>query len=87
MSQVCTRSLLSRRAGASPRQAHFSLEKTAIIGAHAAAGHGFLTSVHDTADTLDGGRYYVPFFNPASNTRQVSSLRLVNNADVGYLPE
>ena len=39
---------------------------------------GFLTSVHDTADTLDDGRYYVPFFNPASNTRQVSSLRLVN---------
>ena len=39
---------------------------------------GFLTGVHDTAGTLDDGRYYVPFFNPAANTRQVSSLRLVN---------
>ncbi|MDE0005137.1 MAG: DUF5719 family protein [Rhodospirillaceae bacterium] len=39
---------------------------------------GFLTSVHGTAETLDDGRYYLPFFNPASNTRQVSSLRLVN---------
>ena len=39
---------------------------------------GFLTSVHDTAQTLDDGRYYIPFFNPAANTRQVSSLRLVN---------
>ena len=39
---------------------------------------GFLTSVHDTAQTLDDGRYYIPFFNPARNTQQVSSLRLVN---------
>ena len=39
---------------------------------------GFITSVHDTAQTLDDGRYYIPFFNPAANTRQVSSLRLVN---------
>ena len=39
---------------------------------------GFLTSVHDKAQTLDDGRYYIPFFNPARNTRQVSSLRLVN---------
>ena len=39
---------------------------------------GFLTSMHDTAEALDDGRYYIPFFNPASNTRQVSSLRLVN---------
>ena len=46
--------------------------------AYVRTGDGFLTSVHDTADTLDDGRYYVPFFNPARNTRQVSSLRLVN---------
>ena len=46
--------------------------------AYVRTGDGFLTSVHDTAETLDDGRYYVPFFNPASNTRQVSSLRLVN---------
>ena len=48
---------------------------------------GFLTGMHDTAATLDDGRYYLPFFNPARNTRQVSSLRLVNpgteDADIG----
>ena len=36
--------------------------------AYVRTGDGFLTSVHDTADTLDDGRYYVPFFNPARNT-------------------
>ena len=39
---------------------------------------GFLTGMHDTAETLDDGRYYVPFFNPARNMQQVSYLRLVN---------
>ena len=39
---------------------------------------GFLTGMHDTVETLDDGRYYVPFFNPARNMQQVSSLRLVN---------
>ena len=38
---------------------------------------GFLTAVHDVVP-LEDGRYRVPFFNPASNWRQVSLLRLTN---------
>ena len=47
---------------------------------------GFLTEMQQTVPANEG-RHRVSIFNPASNTRQVSSLRLVNNADVGYLPE
>ena len=38
---------------------------------------GFLTSVHDRAPEADGS-HYVAIFNPASNYRQRSLLRLVN---------
>ena len=38
---------------------------------------GFLTSMHDAAPA-DGDRRQIAFFNPASNWRQVSRLRLVN---------
>lgn len=41
---------------------------------------GFLTSMHDVvAEAAMGHR--VPIFNPASNTNQVSSLRLINPGD------
>ncbi len=39
---------------------------------------GFLTSMHDMASQGADGAYAVPTFNPASNTRQRSVLRLVN---------
>ena len=38
---------------------------------------GFLTAAHDVVPP-DGGHHRVPFFNPASNWRQVSLLRLTN---------
>ena len=38
---------------------------------------GFLTAAHDVVPP-EGGLYRVPFFNPASNWRQVSLLRLTN---------
>ena len=42
---------------------------------------GFIASTHDVASgTLM--RWYVPIFNPGSNTRQVSSLRVVNTSGV-----
>ena len=43
--------------------------------AYVRTGDGFLTSMHDTT-RQPGLRHLVPIFNPASNTRQVSSLRL-----------
>ena len=39
---------------------------------------GFLTSMHDLASSDIDGRHTVPIFNPASNTRQASLLRLIN---------
>ena len=41
---------------------------------------GFLTAMHDTVRWEDD-RHRVPTFNPASNTNQVSRLRLVNAGD------
>ena len=42
------------------------------------AGDGFLTSMHDVVPER-AGRYEVAVFNPGSNSRQVSVLRLVND--------
>ena len=39
---------------------------------------GFLTAMHDVLPRGDDGRYLVRMFNPGSNDRQVSKLRLVN---------
>ena len=44
---------------------------------------GFLTSMHDLAPLAANGSRRVVFFNPGSNTRQVSKLRLINNGDGG----
>ena len=41
---------------------------------------GFVTSMHDVAAS-DGETLHVPFFNPGSNYRQESLLRLVNPGD------
>lgn len=46
--------------------------------AYIRATDGFLTAMHDVAPSQDGAAR-VPFFNPASNRRQRSLLRLVNN--------
>ena len=60
--------------------------------AYVRTSDGFLTSMHDVAHPLSRGTagvpgeaafaYELPFFNPGSNTRQVSLLRLVNTGDV-----
>ena len=42
---------------------------------------GFLTSMHDVAPRTQDGGHYVPTFNPADNSDQVSLLRLVNGGD------
>ncbi len=69
-------------AGTGIGQGDWRLELTTALDvaplAYVRTSDGFLTGMYETAATLDDGRYYVPFFNPARNTRQVSSLRLVN---------
>ena len=42
---------------------------------------GFLTSLHDLAPVAEDGSHRVVFFNPGSNTRQVSKLRLINDGE------
>ena len=63
-------------------QGAWRLELTADLDiaplAYVRTSDGFLTGMYETAETLDDRRYYVPFFNPAANIRQVSSLRVVN---------
>ena len=52
--------------------------------AYVRTADGFVTTMHDVAPavaTTADHAYSVPFFNPASNTRQVSKLRLVNPSD------
>ena len=44
------------------------------------SGEGFLTSMHDVASEA-GMRHRVPIFNPGSNTKQQSSLRVINLGD------
>ena len=50
------------------------------ILAYARTRDGFLTSMHDIAPGAESSRHLV-VFNPARNTNQVSSLRLVNLGD------
>ena len=49
--------------------------------AYARTADGFLTSLHDLAPMAEDGSHRVVFFNPGSNTRQVSKLRLINDGD------
>ena len=49
--------------------------------AYARTGDGFLTSLHDLAPMAEDGSHRVVFFNPGSNARQVSKLRLINDGE------
>ena len=49
--------------------------------AYARTPDGFLTSLHDLAPVAEDGSHRVVFFNPGSNTRQVSKLRLINDGE------
>ena len=46
--------------------------------AYIRTGTGFVTSMHDIVAEDAQGRHRVPFFNPGSNHRQQSRLRLIN---------
>ena len=48
--------------------------------AYVRTGDGLLTSMHATV-RKPGSRHLVPIFNPASNTNQVSSLRMTNASE------
>ena len=52
-----------------------------MVLAYARTPDGFLTSLHDLAPVAEDGSHRVVFFNPGSNTRQVSKLRLINDGE------
>ena len=52
-----------------------------MVLAYARTADGFVTSLHDLAPVAADGSRRVVFFNPGSNERQVSKLRLINNSD------
>ena len=54
-----------------------------MVLAYARTPDGFLTSLHDLAPVAEDGSHRVVFFNPGSNTRQVSQLRLINDGERG----
>lgn len=55
-----------------------SSESDIDVGAYMRSADGFLTAIHDRVLRVDG-EYFVPTFNPGSNERQISMLRLVNS--------
>ena len=52
-----------------------------MVLSYARTADGFLTSLHDLAPVADDGSHRVVFFNPGSNRRQVSKLRLINDGE------
>ena len=52
-----------------------------MVLSYARTDDGFLTSLHDLAPAAEDGSHRVVFFNPGSNTRQVSKLRLINDGE------
>ena len=52
-----------------------------MVLSYARTADGFLTSLHDLAPVAEDGSHRVVFFNPGSNSRQVSKLRLINNGE------
>ena len=49
--------------------------------AYARTMDGFVTSIHDLAPVAEDGSHRVVFFNPGSNVRQASRLRLINDGE------
>ena len=50
------------------------------VNAYLRTADGFLTAMHDVVEAV-AGRHAVPTFNPASNSRQASHLRVTNPGD------
>ena len=52
-----------------------------MVLSYARTADGFLTSLHDLAPVAEDSGHRVVFFNPGSNRRQVSKLRLINDGE------
>ncbi len=68
----------STGAGRSDWRLELSSDLDIEVLAYIRTKDGFVTSMHDLVPTTDGLLHRVAFFNPGSNYRQASHLRLVN---------
>ena len=68
--------------GVGAGEGHWRLELASTLNlqvlSYIRTADGFLTSMHDLAPRTEDGSLWIPFFNPGSNSNQVSSLRLMN---------
>ena len=65
-------------AGSGDWHLEVSADRRFEVLTYAGTPDGFFTSLHDVAPSADDGSLWIPFFNPGSNRRQASRLRLVN---------
>ena len=65
--------------GAGDWRLEVASELELMVLSYARTADGFLTSLHDLAPAAEDGSHRVVFFNPGSNTGQVSKLRLIND--------
>ena len=73
---------LSRGTGAGPNNWRLRVWSNDIQAlSYIRTADGFLTSMHDLVAQGPDGTWRVPIFNPASNTDQVSQLRILNEGD------
>ena len=57
----------------------FTTDLALEVGAFARTSDGFVTAMHDVAYLYSSvGQHFIPIFNPGSNNRQQSKLRLIN---------
>ena len=71
--------------GAGDWRLEVASELELMVLSYARTADGFLTSLHDLAPVAEDGSHRVVFFNPGSNTGQVSKLRLINDGDEAAL--
>ena len=67
--------------GAGDWRLEVASELDLMVLSYARTADGFLTSLHDLAPVAEDGSHRVVFFNPGSNTGQVSKLRLINDGE------
>ena len=67
--------------GAGDWRLEVASELELMVLSYARTADGFLTSLHDLAPVAEDGGHRVVFFNPGSNTGQVSKLRLINDGE------
>ena len=81
VASVNVASLASLGSGTGNWRLKFTSDLNIDIGGFFRNTDGFVNSLHEVVDSDQNLTHSVVFFNPASNTNQVSRLRIVNISD------